>query len=160
MCKCDCGSERIVSCTSLRLGITTRCIKCTLKKMSETCIARYTQHGMANTGVYKSWKNMRNRCFNPQHKQYKRYGALGRIPCVFIAESAINLKSLIGNKPDGKTLERPNNVNGYTCGTCKQCVDNGWLLNVAWATPKEQAQNRSRHKSIWERRWPLAFTRK
>lgn len=156
-CRCDCGNKRIVDAGTLRYGLIKECIECVNIGRVNLCKSR-SKHGIAGTGVYSSWKNMRNRCLNPQHRQYKRYGALGRIPCNFILESALNLKSLIGEKPNGKTLERINNSLGYTCGSCAHCRIKGWPLNVKWATPKEQAQNRSPYKSIHERKWPRSFT--
>ena len=85
---------------------------------------------MYGTPTYVSWCNMRQRCTNPNHKSYQRYGAKGVEICerwkVFD-----NFLADMGPRPVGCTLERDNNARGYEPGNC------------SWQTPKTQARNRS-----------------
>ena len=79
--------------------------------------------------TYYSWVNMKTRCNNDYSLDYARYGMRGVKVCErwsfydnFLAD--------MGEKPEGLTLERKNNAEGY----CKE--------NCKWATRAEQAQNR------------------
>ena len=42
---------------------------------------RNTKHGLANTGLYRTWRNIKNRTLNPKHKQYNDYGGRGITIC-------------------------------------------------------------------------------
>jgi len=117
ICKCDCGTIKRVQGGSLRNGASTSCVPC----------AR-TTHGHAYSSTYRSWINMKQRCINIKHPQYKDYGGRGITFCdewhafaKFIAD--------MGDKPDGLFLERKDNSIGY----CKS--------NCVWATRKVQNRN-------------------
>lgn len=75
------------------------------------------------------WRDMRQRCLNPNSQRYYTHGGRGITICdrwgVFK-----NFLEDMGLKPDGYTLERVNNDAGYSPDNCK------------WATPHEQARNR------------------
>ena len=79
---------------------------------------------------YGSWCAMKNRCNNPRHESYGRYGGRGITYDPAWNDFAIFLND-VGLKPDSKMeLERINNDKGY----CKK--------NCRWATHKEQTRNR------------------
>ena len=42
---------------------------------------RNTKHGLVNTGLYGTWRNIKNRTLNPKHKQYNDYGGRGITIC-------------------------------------------------------------------------------
>jgi len=50
--------------------------------------------------------------------------------------------SLIGIRPEEKSIDRIDSSGNYSCGNCEDCVDNKWLMNVRWATRVEQGRNR------------------
>jgi hypothetical protein len=125
LCICDCGKQAVVNTLKLRIGTTKSC-GCHRK----ICFTNKT-HGLANKSrTYKTWKEMRNRCNNPNAVQYKWYGGKGIRVCELWNDYTIFLSDM-GDRPEGKTLDRLNNSLGYSRSNCR------------WATPKEQAQNNS-----------------
>ena len=92
-----------------------------------------TKHGMCNTRTYTSWSQMRQRCYNPYTINFKYYGGRGVSVCERwrdIKNGFINFYKDMGDRPEGKSLDRINNKGNYTPKNCK------------WSTPQEQANNR------------------
>lgn len=87
---------------------------------------RPATHGLSNTPTYRSWRNAKQRCENPNQTQYKDYGGRG-IECRI---TVIDLVDEIGLRPDGSTLDRIDPDGHYEKG------------NIQWATPIQQARNR------------------
>jgi len=81
--------------------------------------------------IYGVWKNMKQRCTNPNNPAYHRYGGAGIKLCKrwFSFE---NFYADMGDRPKGKTLDRIDNTKGYYPSNCR------------WATYKQQAVNSSR----------------
>lgn len=93
------------------------------------------KHGLHKSRTYKIWSQMKARILNPHTLRYERYGGAGIAldPKWYRFE---NFLADMGHCPDGLTIERINNKGNYTATNCK------------WATPKEQARNRSNSTSI------------
>lgn len=72
---------------------------------------------------------MKGRCLNPKNPWYSRYGGRG----ITVSIRWLDFKNFLtdmGERPEGKTLDRyPNNDGNYELGNCR------------WATRKEQRQN-------------------
>jgi predicted nucleic acid-binding Zn ribbon protein len=97
---------------------------------SKSC-GSYKHGGSKNkTPEYSSWNAMKDRCNNPKHESYLRYGGRG----ITYDPSWNNFKVFLedmGTKLNPKMeLERINNNENY----CKE--------NCRWATHKEQTRNR------------------
>ena len=79
--------------------------------------------------TYSSWCNMKSRCTNPDHHRYYLYGALGIKVCERW-DSFVNFLEDMGERPEGKTLDRIDGTKDYEPSNCK------------WSTPSEQGINR------------------
>lgn len=88
------------------------------------------KHGMRYAPEYQAWQGMKNRCLDPNHKDYPRWGARGITIFPAWIASFEAFYAHVGPRPDGMTLDRIDNTRGYFPG------------NVRWATPLEQAINR------------------
>lgn len=73
LCRCDCGTERIVEGARMRSGGSQSC-GC-LK--SEAITAANKTHGLSRTPLYVLWLNVRKRCYDTKIRQYKDYGGRG-----------------------------------------------------------------------------------
>lgn len=93
-----------------------------------------------NPREYRSWRNMIERCTNPENSCYEYYGGRGIKVCERWLGQA-GLKHFIedmGNRPDGMTLDRVD-VNGdYTPENCR------------WADHTTQSYNRRAQKHSTE----------
>jgi hypothetical protein len=93
------------------------------------------RHGMWGSSEYKTWKDMRRRCANSNHKDYPRYGGRGIKVCDRWRDSFANFYADMGARPAGTTLDRyPNGDGNYEPSNCR------------WATRLEQSQNRAATK--------------
>lgn len=93
-------------------------------------------HGLSRHPFYPVWNGMLDRCENPDSTAYHRYGGRGITVCSqwHSAASFIgDIERLLGPRPEGCSLDRIDNDQGYEPG------------NVRWATAVEQSNNRRQH---------------
>ena len=76
-CRCICGVVKTVRRGNLMAGYTQSC-GCLQKERSS---AATTKHGLRHTALYKIWRAMKTRCYNPNHRAYRWYGAKGVKVC-------------------------------------------------------------------------------
>jgi len=124
LCKCDCGTERVVILTRLTQGSNS----CGCYKKIRTA-ETFTKHGMCKTPEYRTWCHMIGRCTNPKDKNYKDYGGRGINVCEEWREFE-NFYKDMGDRPKGMSLERKDNSEDYNPENC------------TWASFKKQMRNR------------------
>lgn len=76
-CKCDCGNETIVAGWRLKNGAIQSCGCLKNEKTSQ----RTYKHGESGSKLYWIWSCMKQRCFNPNARAFKWYGAKGIKVC-------------------------------------------------------------------------------
>jgi len=131
-CQCDCGNTKAVTSNDLKRGIVQSCgclkREITAAKSKQAGIARgkqLTKHGLHGIRLYGIWKAMRERCNNPNLKDYEDYGGRGISVCkewddfgVFNAWAMNN--GYDTDAPFGKcTIDRINVNLGYMPSNCR-----------------------------------------
>ena len=139
LCQCDCGTKRIVRAQQLISG---QSKSCGCLKV-EIFVANTTKHGHSSSifpkgrsSEYLAWQSMKDRCTNPNNKQFKDYGGRGIKVCKRWHNSFEAFLADMGMKPSPEhSLDRyPNNDGNYEPKNCR------------WATWKQQASNKRRRE--------------
>lgn len=125
-CICTCGNTSKVEGFALRAGKITSC-GCRQKEI--VSVANST-HGKSHSSEYKSWSKMKERCLNPNSRNWRFYGGRGISVCEKWMSFGAFLSDM-GEKPTRyHSLERINVNGNYDPSNCK------------WATNKEQCRNK------------------
>lgn len=126
LCSCECGKQTTPTQYSLLKGNTRSC-GCLRR---ESLLKNEKYHGYSGTKVHKTWKGIKARCFNKNHKNYDKYKDVGmedRFKDDFLA-----FLEEVGEPPaDGQkwSLDRIDGSKGYVTG------------NLRWATQTTQMHN-------------------
>ena len=124
-CVCLCGTEKLVKVYHLLSGHTVSC-GCAQR---EAVNSLNTTHGKTNSRAYIAFRNMHQRCYNPNRKQWKDWGGRGITVCDEWHEFS-NFYADMGDPPEGMMLDRIDNDAGYSPENCR------------WTTRLVQNQNR------------------
>jgi hypothetical protein len=125
LCRCDCGTESMVSSDALRGG------------QSESCgCAKLTRGGDSASPEYNAWRGMICRCYNSEDPGFKHYGERGISVCDEWRASYEMFLGHVGRRPGSEySIGRIDNDGNYEPG------------NVRWET-REQQQNNTR-ANVW-----------
>lgn len=130
-CLCDCGETINARIQNVLNGNTNSC-GCYMK--DRTAETHYKHGGLAGeeSPEYRTWQNIKSRCYNKNRKDYLAYGAKGITVCDEWLNSFPNFLKDMGNRPSIKhSIERVNNLLGYSKDNC------------IWATKQVQNNNKS-----------------
>lgn len=122
----SCGKEFETTETHLNRGRGKHCSRSCGNRATGTKHGHTTKSGQSRT--YNSWTTMIQRCTNPKATKYDLYGGAG----VSVSDEWRSFDRFLadmGERPEGKTLDRIDGSKGY----CKE--------NCRWATPLEQQAN-------------------
>jgi len=144
--QCDCGIKKMMAAKDIKNGKVKSCgcLRRETTAAKNKASAKYGDIYREPTGM--SWRGMMARCYNKNQISYAYYGAVGIFVCEFIRATPSNLASLIGVRPLGKTLDRIDNLKGYYCGQCAECLSKNLEFNIRWATRKTQQRNTSHNR--------------
>lgn len=142
LCRCACGTEKIVH----GYAITSEETKSCGCKRNELQVAAHSSHMMSGTDIYAVWTSMKSRCLNKNDKNYYRYGGRGISVCTRWRESFAAFISDMGPRPADHSIERSDNNGPYEPSNCH------------WSSQKDQVRNRRNTKflSIGNETKPLA----
>lgn len=129
ICRCECGSIKLISSLSLKNGMSKSCgcLKSDLAKRQNLIHGHETKKGKSRT--YTTWDNMTQRCTNPNRPEYKYYGGRGITICTEWKDFATFYADM-GERPNGMSLDRIDTNGNYEPNNCK------------WSTRAEQMLNR------------------
>lgn len=148
-CKCSCGNPDLVSIETTALTTAhTRSCGCLVKEFCATHIVNPPTHGMSCHPIGAVWRSMVARCRNPKTEAYPNYGGRGITVCQFLASDPRHIISVIGERPEGMTIDRIDNEKHYSCGQCEDCKNRGLALNIRWLSRRGQLRNYRNNKNI------------
>jgi hypothetical protein len=148
LCLCDCGKAWTSPTFALQSGRTKSC-GCGRRDRAITWGKSRATHGMSESAEYHIWAGMNARCHAVTPKSLPYYKDRGITVCAGLAFSFENFYESVGKRPSSThSIDRKDNNGGYWCGNCEECLTNGWPVNVRWATPVEQANNKTTTKYI------------
>lgn len=148
-CKCDCGNEFVTHGRSIVNG---HCKSCGCKRNADRR-EKGEFRGLSDTRIYRIWKDMKKRCFDPNCESYPDYGGRGITICKEWqgTQGFFNFLSWALNNGYSEVLsiDRINNNGNYEPSNCR------------WATTIQQANNRRKPEKVrnqygvWDYRNPL-----
>lgn len=133
---CDCGNTVIVGGYDLRSGNTQSC-GCYARARS---IEANRTHGAFGTPLYRTYANMKNRCYNPRYYLFKHYGGKGITVCdEWLGENGFD------------HFRQWARENGYKQGLSIDRIDNSLNYsptNCRWVDMAVQQNNRTNNRRI------------
>lgn len=128
-CRCDCGTESLVSPSSLRSGTSKSC-GCIQVEYARSRTPTNQTHNLSMHPLHNVWCSMRSRCLNKLNKHYNNYGMLGISVCKEWESFEEFYEWAEKRWSRGLDIDRVNNSLGYSPENCR------------FVTRKENLRNR------------------
>jgi hypothetical protein len=115
--QCKCGSVRRYRLSHVKYGKILSCGCYNSERASE----RQKTHGLSKHPLYKVYRSMKARCYNPNVKKYERWGGRGIIICDLWLNSfeVFYEWSLKNGYSKGLQIDRINNDGNYEPSNCR-----------------------------------------
>jgi hypothetical protein len=120
LCLCDCGKQTIVSSNHLVSGRTKSCGCLNIEKIIQRNKLLKFKHGHCvgnkESKIHHTWRSIRDRCNNPNTRNYKDYGGRGIKVCKRWNDKKDGFRNFLEDVktiPKGKEIDRINNNKGY-----------------------------------------------
>jgi len=128
-CKCDCGKFSNVTVAALISNNTSSC-GCLHRELASK---RFGTHHGGGTPLYRTWKNMKQRCYNSKNNYYKSYGGRGIKICDEWLHDFSKFQewSFKNNYEEGLSIERNDTNGNYEPDNC------------SWIPLKDQGLNKT-----------------
>ena len=146
--RCDCGKTITTRIRSVESGISKSC-GCYHR---DAVGAINRTHGLSKHPLYRTWKNMRNRCKNPCASKYELYGGRGIAVCGEWDSSFISFYDWAMNSgwKAGLSIDRIDPDGNYSPGNCRW-VDSIAQNNNLRSNHNITYQGETRSVSAWAR---------
>lgn len=141
-CQCDCGKTVVRKGRDLRCGYVRSC-GCLLREVAGQHMLKHGHNRRENgrpkpSPTYCSWQNMKKRCFDPKNRDFPNYGGRGITVCDRWRNSFEAFLADMGERPEGRTLDRIDNDGNYEPGNCRWATNSAQRENQR-ALPRKQA---------------------
>jgi hypothetical protein len=145
LCRCECGTEKVVQQNNLVSGTTKSCGCYKSQFLSAPLIVHGHKIDGKKSPTYISYDCMIGRCRTQSANSY-----IGIDVCEHWKNSFEQFLLDMGPRPEGKTIDRKDNTKGYLCPKCGD--------NCRWATKEEQTLNRRPWGTVKEQVLELELT--
>ena len=143
ICRCECGNDVIVKGANLNSGNSKSCGCLEVENRQhfmDVFSDKYKKHGMGHSRLSGIWYHMKDRCNNPNNKDYAIYGGRGIRVCDewnhkdgFVAFYEWSMKN---GYNDSLTIDRIDTNGNYEPSNCR------------WSDETTQANNRRTNKLV------------